>query len=216
MTNRLRTIRIAVTCSAYLFAVPILMGYVIMPLFYMSLSSIEDKAYVVQRILYVAQTLIPVSSILWPMAHLQIRVGEDGWEAMRACKRGNSTCLWDLILLELLFLTMLFPLAAAFSVLFEFRIWDFVRLTLQILFAYGVLYLLSIIMRSVSMSGMVVISYFLFSTLFAGTEGFESICIIHNSLLSFEDAISHCLPILVLIVICHGIGYCLEKKWTPR
>lgn len=216
MRNRLTLISITVKSSALLFFVPLFVAYLVLPFFYTSLSNIDDKEYVVQRLYYIAQTLIPVCSILWPMAYLQILIDSDGQETMRACKHGRYTCVWELVLLELILLFTLAPMAGVSINLFGLRVGEFIRLLSQISFAYGLLYFTSILLQSVSMAGMIIVSYLLFSVIFSESEALSKICIINNSLVTIDDIMMRYVPAFILAIIFYALGNFFEKRYFPK
>ena len=140
MRNRLILISTIVRSSLVPFMLPCIIMYVLLPLLCLSMSNIEDEEYMMQRVFYAAQILIPVSGMLWPMVYLQIRIDSDGQEAIRSCQYCSNTCIWDLVLLEAILLLLLAPAIILFSYVYGFRLGEFFRLFTQITFTYGLLY----------------------------------------------------------------------------
>ena len=216
MRNRLILISTIVRSSLVPFMLPCIIMYVLLPLLCLSMSNIEDEEYMMQRVFYAAQILIPVSGMLWPMVYLQIRIDSDGQEAIRSCQYCSNTCIWDLVLLEAILLLLLAPAIILFSYVYGFRLGEFFRLFTQITFTYGLLYLLSALLQNVSMSGMVVISYMFFSAIFSDNRAIASMCVIQNTLTTVDNIVLFYVPILVLSVLSYYFAHIVEKKYTPK
>ena len=109
--------------------------------------------------IYASQTLLPLGMLLWGMAYLQVWIDSDGEEMLRSVKQGQHSVYPNLFLLVILYSLANIPshlLALAYQVSNH---WQYLRVFAVYIFFVGVLYLLSLLLRSVTIAACVLFIY---------------------------------------------------------
>lgn len=208
MISRLHLIRITLRRSPLLFFVPIICIYGILPI----VAIVSPRNEVLQNIIIISRILLPPSALLWYMAYLQMWIESDGQEAMRACSKGKHTCAPELMLLAVYFMLTLLPGVFIVSAVYGSVFHEYLYICVQILWAGGLLYVLSVLLHSVAMSSMLVLSYLLFCVFFSKDSSLLTFCLLKLDILSgWESLTSDSLPLLLFAVLLVAIGHIGER-----
>jgi len=211
MKKKLQQISIIYRRTMLLVSVPLLITYVVLPLV---VAMNTFNVSIQQQILtFAMQSLIPVSSLLWAMAYLQIWVEDDGREAMQACQGGKYSCAYEIVMIALGFALMLIPATYFASCVFDSMWMEYARLTLQIGLFLSSFYLLAIVFNSVTMSSMLLMSYNFFCVFFSGDSTIHRYCIIRPHIMACDDTfVSLYLVEISIICLLLFVANCIEKR----
>ena len=164
------------------------------------------------EILIAAQLFVPLGALLWEMIYFHLWVDDDGQEALRAVHKGRRSCLWDLLLLSLLFIGCMLPGAFLFCALFGIWPWDMGRLIIEILLAVGGLYLFGILFHSVTLGGLPVVCYLLFCALGAMSANMQGLVPLQaQAPIGKERFFAVCMPAFLLAAIFYLAGWLMER-----
>lgn len=212
MRLKLQLIKLTFHRTPLLFLAPIIVAYGILPL--VAITSVADLEKSFESVIYAEQTFLPISSLLWPMAYLQIRIESDGEEAMRVCYKGKCSSHVELALLYVGFLIMLAPVFWIASIVYD-SVWvEYIRVCSQVLFTMSSFYVMAVLLHSVTMGGMLLAAYVLFCVFFSRDAGMRTYCLIcPNSAAISKDLISVYFPLMLISVILFHIGSRIEKRF---
>lgn len=141
------------------FLMPLATVYIILPLIACSSFNrygAEQSSYIV---IFAAQSTIPVTCLLLPMAHFNLWLGNDGWEAIVSCTSKSHACAEGVVILFLSYTTMLIPTFFLFYTIYGFGLLEFLRLCSQCLFVMSTYYFCTIICRNVTLGSLPVVVY---------------------------------------------------------
>lgn len=218
MRASLSLIRLSFKRARFIFTLPILLGYLIIP----AISSAAYRSLGLSRCLetisYATHTLIPICAVLWGMAYLQMWIDNDGQETIRACSRGKQTCAFAMVFLMLYLTVILLPIYLVAHFLVDYSTSEYIKVFAEMIFSVSMLYFISLVSRTVSVGIITVIAYLLFCVFFSGNAVFAKYCLINPSLIAeFEDVISRYFPLillsLLLVVISHFYERYLYRKY---
>lgn len=168
MRKRLRLIRLTFRRTPAQALLPVVMLYAVLPMVAAATYRPGDPSKSLSTLIYLAQALIPVCGILWPMAYLQPWVEGDSREALKACRGKAGTCLGEAVLLYLGYLVLQLPVFLAFFAVYGFLWMELVRLSVQCLFVIAAFYAFAQLSGSVTIGSLPVIAYLLLCVCFAG------------------------------------------------
>lgn len=166
MICRLQLIRLTFRRTLPLFLAPIVSAYLVLPLIAAAGLASGNWEIALANLVYGEQAIVPLGGLLWAFAYLQVWVDSDGEETMRACRRGKHVCAAELLMLNIGFTVMLLPALAAGTLFFGSLWTEYLRLITQVFSFTGLYYLVAILLRSVTMGGMLVLAYQLFCIFF--------------------------------------------------
>lgn len=216
MMKRLRLIRITFRRTLAQVLLPVGMLYGVLPAVAVSTYQAKDAAGSLSVLLYVAQALVPVCGILWPMAYLHPWVEGDSREALKACRGKYRTCLGEVLLLYVGYLAIQVPVFIAFFTVYGFFWMEFVRLSVQCLFVTAAFYAFAQLAGSVTIGSLPVIAYLLLCVCFAGKPELAGFSIL--SPYSMAEAGGLCsiyLPIAAVSILLLLLGAAVER-WVLR
>lgn len=168
MRKRVRLIRLTFRRTLAQALLPVIMLYAVLPMVAAATYRPSDLSKSLSVLIYLAQALIPVCGILWPMAYLHPWVEGDSREALKACRGKGQTCLGEVVLLYLGYLILQVPVFMAFFAAYGFLWMEFVRLSAQCLFVLAAFYAFAQLSGSVTIGSLPVIAYLLLCVCFAG------------------------------------------------
>lgn len=150
---------IAMKKNPFHYIIPLIAVYVILPL--IALSSLgcfgmERSSYMV---VFAAQSIIPVMCLLFPMAHFNIWLGNNGWEALVASTNRRPICAEGVVMLFIGYATMLIPATFLFYSIYGFGLLEFLRLCSQCAFIMSLYYSCTTISRNVTLGSLPVVVY---------------------------------------------------------
>jgi len=159
---KLNIIWIAMKKNPFHYIIPFVAVYVILPL--IALSSInrfgmERSSYMV---VFAAQSIIPVMCLLFPMAHFNIWLGNNGWEALVASANRRPVCAEGVVILFIGHTTMLIPASFLFYSTYGFGLLEFLRLCSQCAFIMSLYYTCTTMSRNVTLGSLPVVVYLFF------------------------------------------------------
>ena len=212
MTGRFQLIRLTYRRTLPLFLASVILAWLILPLIGVVGLASGDREGVLANLIYGEQALLPVGGLLWAFAYLQMWVDSEGEETMRACRRGKYVCAAELLMLTAGFAVMLLPVFAA-GMLFFGPLWgEYARLTVQVFFFTGAFYLASILLHSVSMSGMLVLAYHLFCVFFCRSAEMQGYCLVRPDRMAGEVPVPY-MPLILVGAVMYLIGMQIERKY---
>ncbi len=211
MIRRLQLVRLTFRRTLPLFLAPIVSAYLVLPLITAAGLASGNWEIALENLIYGEQALLPVGGLLWAFAYLQVWIGSDGEETMRACHRGKYVCAAELLMLNIGFTVMLLPALAAGTLFFGSLWTEYARLLIQVFFYIGLFYFTAILLRSVTMGGMLVLAYHLFCIFFCRNTEMRGYCLIRPDVLAGAAGFPYILLLLSGSVM-YSIGAWLERR----
>lgn len=216
MMDRIRLIILIYRRAMFLFLLPIVLAYVVLPLAVLAAYK-EGVEEGLRAFSYSIQTFLPLGVVLWEMAYLQIWIDSAGKEALYACSRGKHRYVLEVNIIMSGFLIMLIPEMIVTVKVFGFLLEEYLRLIVEIAFSVSAVYLLSNLLSSVTMGGMLVILYLLFCIFCAGNELMKDFSILQpNALASAQELKTKYSLIGGMTVVLFCVGYFMEKRHMRR
>lgn len=175
---RTRLIQIVLKRTPAQLLLPIVALYVVLPsigiMSYQSSGVSESQ----NLLIYAAQVFLPICSLLWPMAYMQMWVDDDCVETLISCNRRHRSCLGELLLLYLVHMAMLLPPFIVFFVIYEFMPLEYIRIAVQCLFTIAVFYAATQLLKNVTLGSLPIITYLFICVCFSGNSDFQLLSII--------------------------------------
>lgn len=211
MISRLQLIRLTFRRTLPLFLAPIVIAYIVLPLIAATGLVSGNRENALGNLIYGEQAMLPVGALLWAFAYLQVWIDSDGEETMRACRQEKHVCSAELLMLNAGFMVMLLPVLLA-GTLFFGSLWaEYARLIVQVFFFTGVFYLASVLLRSVTMSGMLVLAYQLYCVFFCRSAEMRGYCLVRPDAIAGTAGFPY-IPILLFGVAVYLIGAVMEQN----
>lgn len=214
---RTRLIRIVLKRTPTQFILPLAVIYVVLPsigiMSYQSSGVSESQ----NLMIYAAQVFLPICSLLWPMAYMQMWLDDDCVETLISCNRRHKSCLGELLLLYLGYMTMLLLPFVAFCIVYGFVPLEYVRVGIQCLFATATLYAATQLLKNVTLSSLPIITYLFICVCFSGNSDFQLLSIIKpTTIYTFTELAESYIPYTFSAVLLLCIFALLEKcRYTP-
>lgn len=217
MSTYLSLFRLSYKRSPVVAIIPILVGYIVLPIMGITTYRSFGPSRCVDTISGAAHALIPISAVLLGMVYLQMWIDNDGQEAIRACRRGKQTCMSAMLLLSVCLLFLLFPMFCVAFFVVSFPVSELIKLYAEILFSLGSLYFISIFARSVAVGIIAVMTYILFCIMFCGNDSFADVCLIKTtSLATIKDVINLYVPLIIVVLIAVIITHLYERMFYRK
>ncbi|KIR01489.1 putative ABC transported MDR-type, permease component [Lachnospiraceae bacterium TWA4] len=194
--------------SKLLVIIPVIVGFIVL---FIGIYKINTKE-VIENVVYIIQTLFPISGIFWSIAYLNVWIDSESEETLRACKNGQHICGIDLIILNGIYDIFLIVIFLIFQLCIENLWMEYLRVIEQQLFFTGCLYVISIIFHSTAVGSMMVMTYDLFCLFFVGNSVFKNFCLIQPNILVDDSNFSYIL-IGIASMVLYLIGIIIEKKF---
>ena len=209
---RTRLIRIVLKRTPAQLILPLAVIYVVLPsigiMSYQSSGVSESQ----NLMIYAVQVFLPICSLLWPMAYMQMWVDDDCVETLISCNRRHKSCLGELLLLYLGYMTMLLLPFVAFCIVYGFVPLEYVRVGIQCLFATATLYAATQLLKNVTLGSLPIITYLFICVCFSWNPDFESLSIIKaTAIYSFSELLKSYIPYAVSAVLLLCVFALLEK-----
>lgn len=217
MLVRLRLILLTIRSLPVLFLIPVVISWIMVPLAAWGDYQAGNFAESARKLIAASQTLIPLISLLWPITYLQVFIEGDAKETLFSCRLRQPSLLPELMILTSGFCLLLLPSLFIIPSNLEISPYEVARLSLQILFFVGFLYLFTVAFNSVSMASMIVIAYLLFNILFASDIETGAYCMLrpHILLRNPIDLISRP-TFFVLGTAAYAIGFLFESRYQQK
>ena len=196
MICSLQLIRLTFRRTLPLFLAPIVSAYLVLPLIAAAGLASGSWETALENLTYGEQAILPVGRLLW---------------AIRACRRGKHVCAAELLMLNIGFAVMLLPALVAGTLFFRPLWTEYARLIPQGFFFTGLFYLAAILLRSVTMGGMLVLVYHLFCVFFCRNVEMRGYCLIRPDALANEAAFPY-IPILLSGAAMYLLGAWRESR----
>lgn len=181
---RTRLIRIVLKRTPTQLILPLAVIYVVLPsigiMSYQSSGVSESQ----NLMIYAAQVFLPICSLLWPMAYMQIWVDDDCAETLISCNRRHKSCLGELLILYLGYMVMFIPPFMIFCIIYGFVPLEYVRVGIQCLFAMATLYAATQLLKNVTLGSLPIITYLFICVCFSGNSDFEALSILKGNAVS--------------------------------
>ena len=211
MKLRLKLVTIILRNSRVLLFIPIIMVCCILPLVsgfkYFYANSSEARSIFI----YLAQVLIPLCGLLWPMGYIHVWVEGDGCEALRACTIHHKTCIGEVFLLSVGYLVMVIPIIIFAVFLFQITWLEYVRLFLQYGIVIHFFYFTVMLLRNVTLGSIPIIAYLLFCFYISGSADFASFSIIEPNYSAEFSRWSTLLALYFISLLFFLIGYLMDR-----
>lgn len=156
---KLKIIWMAMKKNPFHYIIPLVAVYVILPLIALSSFNrfgMERSSYMV---VFAAQSIIPVMCILFPMAHFNLCLGNEGWEAIVSCTNSQYAFAEGVVILFISHTIMLIPASFLFYSIYGFGLLEFLRLCAQCAFIMSLYYACTAISRNVTLGSLPVVLY---------------------------------------------------------
>ncbi|HHX36913.1 MAG TPA: hypothetical protein GX717_02915 [Clostridiaceae bacterium] len=213
MILRLQRLYIAMHTGRLLFFVPIIILYVLMPVACISTFHSANLNESRSMFIYILHSLVPVLSLLWMLAHLQIWIDSEGSEALYANRQRGKGNVPDLLVLLGAYLAMTLPGFAIASHYYR-GIWlEWLRFASVVTLLTSAFYVLSITMRSVAMASLITFTYSFISVLYTREASLSHILLLkpHRELIPGELTENY-LPFFLIGCFLFFLGHLLETR----
>ena len=211
MKHRLRLLKIFILGIRKLALLSLAVIYGL--LFLVGIYSMEmGREAALYETLMAAQLFLPLGLLLWEMVYFHLWVDDDGQEALRSIDKGKRLCLLDLLLLAAIYTICMGPGLLAFTWVFGFWPLEILRILIEMVLVAGVFYFLGLTLHSVTLGGMAVIGYLLFSALSAVNGITQFLAPLQAMIpLDKEGFLKVCIPALGIGLACFLAGGLTER-----
>lgn len=177
---RIRLIRIVLKRTPAQLIIPIVAAYVVLPAIGIMSYQSSGVSESLDLMIYATQVFLPICSLLWPMAYMQMWVDDDCVETLISCNHRHKSCLGELLVLYLGYMTMLLLPFVAFCIVYGFVPLEYVRVGIQCLFAMATLYAATQLLKNVTLGSLPIITYLFICVCFSGNPDFQLLSIIKS------------------------------------
>ena len=214
MMRRLQRIGIGLGSSFLLGIIPVFSTYVLLPLATILVAKTQNIEQSWALFIYIMQSLLTLLSLLWHLAHLHIWIDSDGEEALRASDKKTYSNMPDVLLLFVIYQIMTLPAFLVGSFYYPFVWFEYLRFFAVTLFLAAGLYLLALLLRSVTMALVIIYAYAFFSISFSSKPEFSSLALLKPDAEIYWEELSAVylwlIPVAVLLLVA---GHLIEKKF---
>lgn len=179
MSAVLTVFRLSMKRSKVIFWLPIVLLYLLLPALAMTSDQSLGTEQCCELLSFAVNALLPICAVLWGMAYLQMWIDNEAMETIHACDRGRRTCAGAMVFLGALLWLLALPGSVVAYRTLEYPLAQWGKLGAEIFFSLTILYLVSILSRSVGAGVIIIVSYLLFCALFSNDSDFNSFCIIN-------------------------------------
>lgn len=156
-------------------------------------------------VVFVAQTLLPIFSMLLPISHFNIWLFNEGRESLIACSSKHRTCLGEVVILCLGMLLILLPAWGLFCCCYGFLWLELIRLFSQCCFVITSYYACTVLAKNVTLGAVPIILYLFMCICVSSKSGFEDLSIMElYELASYDSMRKYC-----IIFAFSGIFTCI-------
>lgn len=211
---RLRLLKITWSNNRSLFLMPIVVFYLILPglTITAALNQNLEKSWIL--FIFILQTLAPISACFWLIAYLNIWLDEEGEECIRCSQINKPTAAGEVVLILAFFTLLALPIFGVANFYYDMVLFEFLRLISTATFLVSMLYLFSILLRSLTIATMLVLSYALFSITYARDGTLQYLCLLRpDAAASAEQVFSVYFILLIISCVMIIMGLIIEKKF---
>lgn len=151
--KRLQLIWLVLRRNRLLAAIPVVVAWVLIPYSALSAMATYDIGEGGRAFIYASQMMLPICTILWPMAYLHNWVEGDGAEALRACDRYHKSCFIEVALFYAMMALLMLPTMLLGVTVFQLSWLEYGRLLLQCFSAAGAFYFCVMLCGNVTIGG---------------------------------------------------------------
>lgn len=194
------------------YLLPLTIIYGILPLISFSTIVTYGLEQSCRIVVFSAQALVPIFSLLFPMAILNIWIGNEGWETLQSCNRRHRSCSDEIVFLCLAFWVVILPFFLLFWSVYGFLWMEIVRLYAQCLLVMSAQYFCTVFTRNVTL-GCIPITVYLFSCICLNDkEGYADFSILELYSLSDSLLMKKYISIYLVSLLLIVIGKIAESK----
>lgn len=209
---RTRLIQIVLKRTPAQLILPLVVVYVVLPsigiMSYQSSGVSESQ----NLLIYAAQVFLPICSLLWPMAYMQIWVDDDCIETLISCNRRQKSCLEEMLLLYLGYMATLLPPFIAFYIVYGFIPLEYIRIGVQCLFSMAVFYAATQLLRNVTLGSLPIITYLFLCICFSDNSDFEALSILKGDAVSSVcELVQNYFPFACSSILLFAMGVKCER-----
>lgn len=211
---RLRLLWITWSNNRVLFLMPIIVLYLILPALTITTAVNQSIEKSWMMFIFILQTLAPISACFWLIAYLNIWLDEDGEECIRCSQINKPTAVGEVILMLSLFTLLALPIFATASFYYDMVFIEFLRFTISATFLISMLYFFSTLIRSLTISTMLVLSYAVFSITYSRDGALQQFCLLKPYVaVSMDKVFTVYLPLLIISSLLIIMGRIIERKF---
>lgn len=177
---RTRLIQIVLKRTPIQLILPIAVAYVILPAIGIMSYQSSGVSESLDLMIYATQVFLPICSLLWPMAYMQMWVDDDCIETLISCSHRHKSCLGEILLLYLGYMIMLLLPFVAFFAAYGFVPLEYIRIAVQCLFTMAIFYAATQLFKNVTLGSLPIITYLFICVCFSGNPDFQLLSIIKS------------------------------------
>lgn len=209
--KRLQLIWLVLRRNRLLTAIPVVVAWVLIPYSALSARATYDIGEGGRSFIYASQMMLPICTILWPMAYLHNWVEGDGAEALRACDRYHKSCFIEVALFYAMMALLMLPTMLLGVTVFQLSWLEYGRLLLQCFSAAGAFYFCVMLCGNVTIGAIPVIGYLFFCIAIANEPDLAYMSIIEPNKVAEKANWSMLLTVAAVCAWLTAAGYALDR-----
>lgn len=208
---RIEIIKIALRKNAVYCMMQLIILYIAIPLVAYTTLLEYSREQSCRIVIFVAQTLLPIFSLLLPMAHFNIWLFSEGWESLVACSNKHRTCSVEVFILCFGMLLLLLPAWGLFCYCYGFLGLELIRLFSQCCFVITFYYVCAVLVKNVTLGAIPIVLYVFLCICVGSNASAKALSIIELYELANHDSIPKYYTMFVLSGLFICIGATLER-----
>lgn len=213
---RIEIIKMALRKNTLYCITQLVILYIVIPLVAYTTLLDYSREQSCRIVVFVAQALIPIFSLLLPMAHFNIWLFSEGWESLAACSNKHQSCSIETLILCFVMLLLLLPAWGLFCCFYGFLWLELIRLFSQCCFVITLYYICAVLTKNVALGAIPIVLY-VFMCICVGSNGLaQAISMIELYELANYDSMPKYYVMLVLSGLFICIGATLEHISVRR
>lgn len=218
---RIRLIRIVLKRTSAQLIIPIVAAYVVLPAIGIMSYQSSGVSESLDLMIYATQVFLPICSLLWPMAYMQMWVDDDCVETLISCNRRHKSCLGELLLLYLGYMVMLLPPFIVFCIVYGFMPLEYVRIGVQCIFTVAIFYTATQLLKNVTLGSLPIITYLFICVCFSENSDFQLLSIIkpiaiYSMLELGKNYIAYVIIAVLLLCVYAFWGKCHDAQVNTK
>lgn len=208
---RVEIIIMAIRKNIVYFIIQLVIIYLAMPLVvYTTILeySLEQSCRIV---VFVAQALLPLFSLLLPMAHFNIWLFAEGRESLIACSNKHRSCSGEVFALCFGTLLLLLPAWGLFCCCYGFLWMELIRLFSQCCFVITFYYVCAVLAKNVTLGAIPIILYVFMCICVDGNTSVQALSMIELYDLASPDSMPKYFVMFAISGLLIFIGAVLER-----
>lgn len=213
---RIEIIKVALRKNALYYIIQLVILYFVIPLVAYTTLLAYSREQSCRIVVFVAQALLPIFSLLLPMAHFNIWLFSEGWESLVACSNKHQSCSIEVIILCFGMLLLLLPAWGLFCCCYGLLWLELVRLFSQCCLVITFYYVCAVLAKNVTLGAIPVVLYVFMCICVGSNTSAQALSMIELYELANHDSMPKYYVMFVLSGLFICIGATLERINVKR